>query len=511
MTLTPVREVANLERYSLARSNADIYHNVVVGTRLQLQSQEGQQPTQVPSDPAQWLALLTGPLTWLVQQHPALSVIVGDHLSAKPKFLRMPSIDLSRVIRVTTIQQSSEIAQVLEHEHSMLFDFSNAQVPLWRIVVAHVKEDDSFYLFYSFQHVIGDGRSAMAFTEQLVERLNIQAAESPSMTNKPGPSTVIVPPNDPLPLSVEKRVDCSPSVPTLIKEATMALLLPAFVKKALESRYWAGEIDATLSALNESQVGMWYLTKEETAQVVKAAKSRSSTVQSILFTASNFAIKSVFLSKVEEASKLTTTKDKLSFATPVSLRTLISPPIAPQDQGSYTSEIVTKDIKVDLETGFWNLTQSYRNQIVQGTTTPGGVNHMLEHAGLLEYLPKHDGGWEAFLRGQVAKEQHGRLATLKLSNIGRAWDQPQSSSLAFKVCDAIFSQSASITGSAFTLNAATANGILSIVATWQKATFSSRERAELFLEELKRILLEATESERKDYRFREALLSRKKD
>ncbi|KAF9205410.1 hypothetical protein BGZ59_000493, partial [Podila verticillata] len=33
-----VRLVANLERYMLAQGNADIYYNVVIGTRLQLQS-----------------------------------------------------------------------------------------------------------------------------------------------------------------------------------------------------------------------------------------------------------------------------------------------------------------------------------------------------------------------------------------------------------------------------------------------------------------------------------------
>ncbi|KAG0327234.1 hypothetical protein BGZ99_008105 [Dissophora globulifera] len=509
MPLTFVREVGNLERYSLARANAGLYYNVLVGPRLHLLPNHPAQ--RLPTDSAQWVDLLTGPLTWLIQQHPSLSVVVGDHLSAKPTFMRMPSVNIARVVRVCSIQQPDEIAQVLEREHAEPFDFLDVEAPLWRIVVAHVKHDDSFFLLYNFQHVIGDGRSAKAITEQLVERLNIQAAElhSPSENGKPKLPTVVISPNDPMPPNLERRVNCKPSIPTLIKEATMALLLPPFIKKALESKYWSGEIDASLKLPNETRASIWFLTPNETSQVINAAKAHKNTVQSILFTASNFAIKSTFLSHVENDGRLTTTKDKLSFGTPVCLRSLISPPIALQDQGSYTSEIATKDIEVGLDTEFWDLAKSYRKQILEGTTR-GGVRHLIEHAGLLEYLPKHKGGWEEFLRGQVEKEQHGRLSTLKLSNIGRAWDQPTtegSPPLAYKAVDAIFSQSANITSSAFTLNAATANGVLSMVATWQEATFTSRDRAELFMKEFKRILLGATEPARKEYRFREALHS----
>ncbi|KAG0366440.1 alcohol acetyltransferase-domain-containing protein [Gamsiella multidivaricata] len=502
MVFTPIREVANLERYNLARANAGTYFNVVVGTRLQLQSSEGAHTTQLPTDATQWLRLLAGPLTWLIQQHPVLSLVIGEHRSAKPTFLRMPSVDLSKIVRVTSIQQPNDIVQTLEYEHNLPFDYLNTEVPLWHIVVAHVKEDNSFYLLYNFQHAIGDGRSAMALTEQLVERLNIQASETSS--RELDLPTMVIPPNDPLPFNLEKRVNCNPSLLMLFKEATMGLLLPAFVKKTIESKYWSGEIDATLD-LNETQVGLWYLNQQETLQVIEAAKSHNTTVNSILFTASNFAIKSVFLSKVEDGVKPTTTKDRLSFSTPVALRPLITPPISRYDQGCYTSAIVTKDIEVSLDTGFWALTQTYRNQIVKGTSTPTGIRHLLEHVGMLEYLPKREGGWEDFLRGQVTKEQHGRLATIEISNVGKAWDQP--GSVTFKIQNAIFSQSAGITGSAFMLSAATANGVLSIVGTWQKATFSSRERAEEYLREFKRILLEATEHERKDYRFREALLS----
>ncbi|KAG0265523.1 hypothetical protein BG011_004551 [Mortierella polycephala] len=503
-----VREIANLERYSLARANAGLYYNVIVGPRLQLQAHS----QQIPHDPSQWIKLLTRPLTWLIQKHPSLSVVVGEHLSTKPTFLRMRSIDISRIIRVTSIQHPSEIANVVEQEHARPFDFLDVEVPLWRMVVVHVQDDDSFFLLYVFQHVIGDGRSGMALTEQLVQRLNVEAAEEAEAllagpTESVSPlSTVVIPPEDPLPLPLEMRVNCSPSWSTLVKEATMSLLLPGFVKKAIEKKYWSGEVDATLEVPHETQAGMWFLTPEETSRVTRAAKAHSTTVQSILYTASVFAAKAVFLSTVEgERNQVSTTKDEFVYATPVSLRPLISPSVARHDQGGYVSEVTTRGIRVELDTEFWEMTAAYRKQVIESTTTAKGVRGMLEHVGLLDHLPTHQGAWEEFLRGLVTKEQHGRGSTLMLSNLGKAWEQEQPSSVAFRVQDGIFSQSGSIISGAVTLNAATANGVLSMIGTWQKATFTmGRERGEQFLTEFKRILLEATESERISYRFQDA-------
>ncbi|KAF9187996.1 hypothetical protein BGZ51_000933 [Haplosporangium sp. Z 767] len=420
----------------------------------------------------------------------------------------MRSVDISRIIRVTSIQHPSEIANVVEQEHATPFDFLNVEVPLWRIVVAHVQDDDSFFLLYVFQHVIGDGRSGMALTEQLVQRLNVEATEAfladPTKSVSPL-SPVVIPPEDPLPLPLEMRVNCSPSWPTLVKEAIMGLLLPGFVKKAIEKKYWAGEVDATLEVPHETQVGMWSLTPEETSRVVQAAKAHNTTVQSILHTASVFATKAVFLSTMEgEGNQVSTTKDEFVYATPVSLRPLISPPVARHDQGVYVSEIITKDIRVELDTEFWELTAAYRKQVIESTTTIKGVRGLLEHAGLLDYLPTHQGAWEEFLQGLVSKVQHGRQSTLMLSNLGKAWEQEQSSSVAFRVQDGIFSQSGSTISGAVSLSVATANGVLSMMGTWQKATFTmGRERAEQFLTEFKRILLEVTESERISYHFQD--------
>ncbi|KAF9960239.1 hypothetical protein BGZ70_008650, partial [Mortierella alpina] len=248
MTLPVVREVGNLERYSLARGNAGVYFNVLVGPRLKIK----QATLELPQNTAQWIDLLKGPLAHLIKQHPALSVVFGDPFSAKPLFLRLPFIDVASVVRVTEIAEAQQISQVLEQEHALPFDVTNQTLPLWRLVVAHVKNDDSFYLIYNFHHSIGDGRAGMVFTEQLLQSLNAQAAEPPAASD-PSSLTLVTSPEGPLPPTLEERVRCKPSVGMLIKEASMSLLLPAFLKKALQKKHWVGDFPATLDVPHESQ------------------------------------------------------------------------------------------------------------------------------------------------------------------------------------------------------------------------------------------------------------------
>ncbi|KAF9947337.1 hypothetical protein BGZ70_002726, partial [Mortierella alpina] len=207
----------------------------------------------------------------------------------------------------------------------------------------------------------------------------------------------------------------------------------------------------------------------------------------------------------EKGTEATTTQDAIAFFTPVALRPLVSPPIAREDQGCYSSGFRTNNIQIKLGTLFWNLARDYRQQLVEGTLTPKGVQNLLQRIGLYKYLPNKPQGWENYLRSLVTAEHGGRPITLVISNVGSGWGQDPATAIAFEVLEAAFSQSACTTGPAITLGASTANGVLSVTAGWQKATFSSRDRPELFLKAFKRILLEASSPERQEYCFQEAL------
>ncbi|KAG0030664.1 hypothetical protein BGZ82_007332 [Podila clonocystis] len=495
-----VRPVANLERFLMVQGNTDIYYNVVIGARLQLQQLSNENGLkQWPQDKDQWVTLLSPALAWLVQERPALSMVIGDHLSNKPVFRRLPHIDLNKVIRLDSIEHPEEITKVIEAEHAQPFAIANHEVPLWRIIVVHVKQDDTYYLLYNFQHSISDGRSGMMFSELLVERLNHEINNPTPPSSNPA---IIPTSEEPLPPSLELRTDCSPSFTTVLKEATMILFLPGPLKRMLEKKYWAGDNDASAKVPHETLASYIALNQEETKKIVASAKAHKTTVNNILFSASMFAIKSLFLSDADKTNP-STTKDKFRFSTAVALRNMVSPPIDKYAQGVYISEAVNQNIKVKLETSFWGMSHKYGASIVKSTQTPKGSKKLLEHVGLMEYLPKTQGAWEEFMVEQFKKLQHGRESTVRFSNLGKAWDQPQEQDIGFKVLHPVFSQSANVTAAAFNFQAATANNTLVITNAWQKSTFETREKADKVLVEMRRIMLEAAEKE--NYSFRDAL------
>ncbi|KAG9068447.1 hypothetical protein KI688_010716 [Linnemannia hyalina] len=506
MVLQVVRPVDNLERYNVTRSNVNIYNNVSVGISVH-------SPVTLPSHQRDWAQLLLNPITTLLERHPILATVVGDHLTGHPVFLRLQSVDLLPLIQVYTASfdcnedNMTTIAQVLEDEHNKPFNLADQARPLWRLTFVPIG-DESFCLIYTFHHVIGDGRSAMALTEQLVEQLNLQlqsATPSPSPSPSPSPASsfkIPIVPDKPIPASIESRINCYPSIRSLLWEASRAIFLPGFIKKALETKYWAGEIDSSLEVPNQTEVGFLRLTQDETQAVVRVAKTRATTVQAILYTASIFAVRSVFMSGSTMDEKLEgcaaverNDEEALVFATPCSLRELIPNRIGANEQGNYVSEILHDNIQVKDRSGFWAMTDAYRKEVVAGTTTPRGIQDLLEHFGALALLSKKDGSWEKFMTSKVTKDQHGRKASVKLSNLGRGWSTPSTSGTVatggalYTIQDVVFSQSSGVTASALTMSAATANSRLSISTTWQKAAFHGRARGEMFVAEFKRILL----------------------
>ncbi|KAF9914813.1 hypothetical protein BX616_007515 [Lobosporangium transversale] len=535
MPLQVIRAVDNLERYSIARSNVNIYHNVAVGNRIQLVHSSFVHDV-ITASLHEWVQLLLTPVTQLIESHPSLSAVLSDYLTAKPVFMRLETINLLQLVRIVpvSLKEAVQIAQILEEEHNIPFDLSDQTSPLWRLVIAPIEKSSSsssFYLLFVFHHVIADGRSAMTVTEQLIQHLNTQAQGRQAYPRASADGSnlnrfnIPIRHTNPIPLSIESRVNCYPSLWTLITEASRALLLPGSVKKILETKYWAGEIDSTLEEPNVTEMVLLQFTQSETSRVIQAAKRSKTTVQSILFSGAVFATKNVFMTGQqkhynENYDRSGKSEEAIVFATPVSLRDLIPIPIPSEDLGNYTSEILHNNIRIHEESEFWETSRVYREQVIRGTRTKKGLQDLLEHFGMLSLLPKSDGAWEAFMASKVYKDQHGRKASVKLSNLGRGWtrsipsdedgrgDQAdgnggtlnsgkngvRSDTQMFSIKDAIFSQSSGVTASALTMNVATANNIMTVTTTWQKAGFKGRARGELFVSEFKRILFEAIET-----------------
>ncbi|KAG0351936.1 hypothetical protein BG005_008574 [Podila minutissima] len=515
------RPVANLERYFLGLGNAHMYYNVTMGIRLQFQphsESHGFGPKELPRNKDQWLALLVPALAIIVSQHPMMSTFIAEHLTATPTFQAMSSIDLSKIIAVDSVQQSGDIAKFLEKEHDTPFDLGNHEVPLWRIMVVHVVDDDTFYLLYIFHHSLCDGRSSAAFTEQLIAELNHPSKKDSAPLPLSSPWTITCPKTAPLPLALEQRVDCTPRFRTRMHHLLHQVLMPAWLKKTLKSQFWAGDYPATNS--NETQLGIVVLTPEETSQVIAAARREHTTVNSILFTSFLFAIKAVFLSSSHNGNRdgkkgaTTTTKDLFSASTVACPRSsqLFSSPVEQSEQVLCIADLWTHGHAVELETGFWEFTREYHAQVVRHVRTPGNLQRLLENYGTLRYMPGSPEGYEKALQQRLVRQQHGREGTMRTSNIGVGWKQQEEGEeggkVAFKVLHPLFTMSAVTMGPAFTFCVATGEGGSLVVSnTWQRGAVRSRESAERVLQEFRRIVGEASQEGKEGYLFRDVLSS----
>ncbi|KAG0030553.1 hypothetical protein BGZ81_002510 [Podila clonocystis] len=524
MALPACRPVANLERYFLGLGNAHMYYNVAMGIRLQFQSHpeaHGPGPKELPRSKDQWLALLTPALATVVQRHPLMSTYIAGHLTATPTFQAMSSIDLSKIIAVDSIQQSMDIAKFLEMEHDKPFDLGDHQVPLWRIMVVHITDDDTFYLLYIFHHSLCDGRSSAAFTEQLLAELNhiiknktTSAPLPPSKRNNPW--TITCPNRTPLPLALEQRVDCTPSLKTRVRHFLYQVIMPAWLKKALEPQFWAGEFPATAS--NETQLGIVVLTPEETSQLIAAARRKHTTVNSVLFTSFLFAIKAVFLSSSHGDNKdakkgaTTTTQDLFSASTVACPRSsqLFSSPVEHSEHVLCIADLWTHGHAVELETEFWSFTREYHAQVVRHVRTPRKLQRLLENYGTLRYMPGSPEGYEKALQQRYVRQQYGREGTMRTSNIGVGWKQENGGDdkLVFKVLHPLFTMSAVTMGPVFTFCVATGEGGSLVVSnTWQRGAVRSRGQADRVLREFRKVVGEACHEGRESYLFRDVLLS----
>ncbi|KAG0258214.1 hypothetical protein DFQ27_004761 [Actinomortierella ambigua] len=530
-TLPEVRALHHLERYMVSRGNIHAFYNVIAGPRIRpTANNKSLHPSTDNS--LDWATFLARPLTWLIQEHPTLSVVVRDHLSNAPWFVRLPSVDLAKIVRVATVQNPEDVSSILEEEHNMPFDLADWSVPMWRIIVVRVVADGSFYLLYNFHHAIGDGRSAMALTEQLHEQVNLAALHSKDTTTASTPLIVPSPDNKPMYVPIELRIDCRPRFKTLTKEVIPHLLFPRALKRALATKYWAGDVDAKADQKNISQLARFQLTAQETAMVVQAAKKRQNTVQSVFHAAAVFAVQSCFIYPSQLTGDAIDPAQR--YSTPIAMRDLLplldeKARIARTDQGTYTAEALD-NVVLRPESSFWKVAKDYRRDIVKATQTREGVRGLLEHGGMLNYVPNHNGGWEEFFQDQYSEEQHGRRATMLISNLGRGWperplaakatkaaktaagqeghreeeegDQQQQDT--YEVEDAIFSQSAETIGMTFSYSVATANGVLTATNTWQASAFHSRDRGEWYTRETKRILLQACQADREDLSMQQA-------
>ncbi|KAF8976125.1 hypothetical protein BGZ46_008549 [Entomortierella lignicola] len=511
MTLQVVRDIDNTGRCLTALSNINFYTNFTIGSKLQFHP-SALKNHDIPSfaswiNPQEWAQLFLDPLSQLLEQHPSLSIVIGDSSGAIPKYLRLGSVDILRSIRVAPISTSAKVEEILKHEHNLSFDLSDHTSPLWRLVVAPITEEPlSFYIFIVFHHSIFDGRSGVIVSEQLIEKLNLQLKRSniTAITKSEQSTRIAITSSKPIPVPLEERVNCKPSLRTIVSQVAKEVLAPGFIKRAFETKYWAGEVDSARDTPIVTELMLLQLTAEESSKIILASKRLSTTVTAMIVAASAFAIKSVFMSEDENRH------DAIKFGTTVSVRDLVTNQVAQTELGNYVLQAPHEFIQVDDESEFRGIAHQYRKNIVKYTSKEA-IQATFEGFGMMEFLPKKEGIMEQYFYNNISKLQHGFETSLLISSVGRGWNQFKTASIGdeplsddeFLVKGAILSGCASRANGPIGVSVVTASGVMSIVVTWLEAAFKEKARGELLAAEFKRILLEASEEGNEVYLFRD--------
>jgi hypothetical protein len=108
----------------------------------------------------------------VLNHHPILGVTVQDEGSPEPKWIRLPEIDYSGVVKVVDVDLKAS------HDDAWIQDALRApfevvnDLPLWRIVVGRGQDDSSFAVGFFCHHAIADGVSAGAFQLTFLDALN---------------------------------------------------------------------------------------------------------------------------------------------------------------------------------------------------------------------------------------------------------------------------------------------------------------------------------------------------
>ncbi|KAF9980073.1 hypothetical protein BGZ79_006396, partial [Entomortierella chlamydospora] len=142
----------------------------------------------------------------------------------------------------------------------------------------------------------------MAMTEQFFEQLILEPKWTDKTPNLSPCATTKIPiiSRKPIPAPIESHVNITPSKLKLLTTLAKSLPFVNSVMKVFKAKYWAGDFDCSAETPFKVELALMQLTGQETSKVIQATKKRSTTVQSVLYTAAVFAIESVFMPSPKE-------------------------------------------------------------------------------------------------------------------------------------------------------------------------------------------------------------------
>ncbi|KAB8256712.1 alcohol acetyltransferase [Aspergillus pseudonomiae] len=381
----------------------------------------------------------------LIAQHPILSAVPIGEETKEPYFVRLPNIDLSQSVFFQKREhgfpdaedRDEELDALLSTQHNTAFELP---LPFWRIFVLTDDADETerrFTVVFFFHHAISDGSSGKVF-----HRTFLQALQSLSSLTVDDVKEVITSPDSPL-LPPGEAVHPKP-----VSYSYLAVqLFKAKIYDPRDPGLWTGsEVKLPLETKPKHIV----FPKHISSTFRDRCRENKTTITAALQTV---IARSLFTHLPESSTKV-----KCSGA--MSNRRWLPDPITEDSMGVWVQEYTEDYSRKDLdEASFpWSVTVRSRATIEKELSKEGKDTT----ANLLRYVNDYQN--ELYL----SKVGLPRSSTYEVSNVG-AFTSSTSAEGIPRVGRVVFSQSASVTGSAFGVSVVSGgDGCLVLMFTWQK-------------------------------------------
>ncbi|KAJ7085566.1 alcohol acetyltransferase [Mycena epipterygia] len=414
---TRLRRVGLSERFQVTRHFLGHGTNVVMSAKYT--AEDGVPLTQESLFPA---------LRTLIETHALLSVrLEGNEASSNVTFIRLPSIDLSRIVEFSP---EGDLKDTLEKQLSTNFTDTQGDVPLWRVQVL-----SGWTVLAVFHHATADGLSVATFHHSLLSALRDPRSQD-SSSSVPAPDL-------PVPPSIDSVTDIGPSFRRLLSAVGTHLLPSSWTARG--STWTANDVPAMVPNLRVN-VRLFTLPASNMQKLSTLCHAHHATITSVLW-----VLQVCALSRV-----LVDTKYKyLSTNVAISLR----PVIGVRDTEvicHYASDFF---VTAPIDTMFsWDRARRFAAEL---QAEKADARYIL---GLLRLV----GNLKKFMASELGKK---RIIGIQISNLGR-FNAPEEGN--WRIEDIFFGQADVVAGAGLSINVVgDPSGTLNIAFTWGETSLES--------------------------------------
>jgi hypothetical protein len=448
------RVVSPIELYAVPLNNINFYKTVVFHVRFQTSS------FSLP----EWKLRIEKALRLTIQAQPRLRLQI-DLSRKQPYFIILPISVFDtlpvRIIERTNDDEDNEfLDKTVEDESNMAFVF-DPNSPLWRITLIVSSGSNIFDMILTINHAIGDGISGMAFFTSFIECLSEKTTPTFSLNNDRS-SHELIPSNSPS------------SSSSFLSKIIEKIPIPNFLSQYFFPKtYWTGNTQLIGDEPFQTRLVSFELSPTILHSLHKKCRNEQTTIHTALLSSLLLSITDVFGKRNME----------FRCGTAVNIRRFCQPIISNQQMGVFVSAVGSyhyipyRQNLVDL---FWRLARQIKEQI----------NEEIEQAAspMIESMESIS-DWEEVLKTERKTLPNGYENSVDISNLLR-WSFGSNDS-SWKILHGGFTQSASIIGSAFTVNVVTINDILKVYICFQEHSFQNMEEVKLMRDRMKQFLMDS--------------------